>query len=58
MNLIIKCAMGWYDFSRLDQSKNYIKVHSLNCGEDKTATKQAKNILNNKKAKITIKEAA
>jgi 1,2-phenylacetyl-CoA epoxidase PaaB subunit len=58
MNLIIKCAMGWYDFSKLDQSNNYIKVHNLNCGDNKTAIKQAKNILHNKKAKITIKEAA
>jgi len=59
MNLIIKCAMGWYDFSKLDQSKlNYIKVHNLNCGDDKTAIKQARNILHNQKAKITIKEAA
>jgi 1,2-phenylacetyl-CoA epoxidase PaaB subunit len=56
MNIVFHITNGWYDFTKLDQSKNYIKVNSLNCGTNKKAIKQARNILHNKKANITIKE--
>ena len=54
-NIVIHKTNGWYDFTKLDQSQNYIKIHALNCGTNKKAIKQARYILHNKKAKITIK---
>lgn len=46
---------GWYDFSAIPQHNNYIKVHGLNCGTDRKAINQAKRILGDKKAVISIK---
>ena len=56
-NIIINLNNGWYDFSKLDQSNNYIKISALNCMTDKKAIKQARNILNNKQAQIFINKA-
>lgn len=56
-NIVIHISNGWYNFTKLDQSKNYIKIHNLNCGTNKKAIKQARIILHNNKAEITIKEA-
>ena len=36
-NIVIHITNGWYDFTKLDQSKNYIKIHALNCGTNKKA---------------------
>ena len=55
-NTITNIGNGWYDFTKLDQSNNYIKISALNCMSDKKAIKQARNILNNKQAQILIKE--
>ena len=55
-NTITNIGNGWYDFTKLDQSNNYIKISALNCMTDKKAIKQARNILNNKKAQILIKK--
>ena len=30
-NIIINLNNGWYDFSKLNQSNNYIKIEALNC---------------------------
>tara|TARA_Y100001970_G_C14243805_1_gene866594 strand:- start:2430 stop:2615 length:186 start_codon:yes stop_codon:yes gene_type:complete len=43
-----------YDFSKLNQSKRYIKVESLFCSSPRKAINQAKKILNDKKAKIEV----
>ncbi len=55
-NIILNLGHGWYDFTKLDQSNNYIKISASNCMSDKKAIKQARNILKNKKAQILIKE--
>ena len=55
-NIIINLNNGWYDFSKLNQSNNYIKIDALNCGTDKKAINRARKIINNKKAIITIKK--
>ena len=55
-NIIINLSNGWYDFSKLNQSNNYIKIDALNCGTDKKAINRARKIINNKKAIITIKK--
>jgi len=55
-NIILNLGHGWYDFTKLDQSNNYIKISALNCMTDKKAIKQARNILNNKQAQILIKK--
>ena len=57
-NIIFYITDGWYDFTKLNQSSNYIKINSLRCLTNKQATKQARNILHNKKANIIIKGAA
>ena len=54
--IIINLNNGWYDFSKLNQSDNYIKIDALNCGTDKKAINRARKIINNKKAIITIKK--
>ena len=55
-NIIINLNNGWYDFSKLNQSNNYIKIDALNCGTDRKAINRARKIINNKKAIITIKK--
>ena len=55
-NIIINLSNCWYDFSKLNQSNNYIKIDALNCGTDKKAINRARKIINNKKAIITIKK--
>tara|TARA_Y100000401_G_scaffold69953_1_gene56091 strand:- start:1336 stop:1524 length:189 start_codon:yes stop_codon:yes gene_type:complete len=55
-NIIINLNNGWYDFSKLNQSNNYIKIEALNCGTDRKAINRARKIINNKKAIITIKK--
>ena len=55
-NIIINLNNGWYDFTKLNQSNNYIKIDALNCGTDKKAINKARKIINNKKAIITIKK--
>jgi len=55
-NIIINLNNGWYDFSKLNQSDNYIKIDALNCGTDRKAINKARKIINNKKAIITIKK--
>tara|TARA_R100001015_G_C4541695_1_gene105543 strand:- start:26 stop:202 length:177 start_codon:yes stop_codon:yes gene_type:complete len=55
-NIIINLSNGWYDFSKLNQSNNYIKINALNCGTDKKAINRGRKIINNKKAIITIKK--
>ena len=55
-NIIINLNNGWYDFSKLDQSNNYIKIHALNCQTDRKAIYRARKIIKDKKAIITIKE--
>jgi multisubunit Na+/H+ antiporter MnhE subunit len=55
-NIIINLNNGWYDFSKLDQSNNYIKIHALNCQTDRKAINRARKIIKDKKAIITIKE--
>jgi len=55
-NIIINLNNGWYDFSKLNQSNNYIKIDALNCGTDRKAINKARKIINNKKAIITIKK--
>ena len=51
-----KLREGWYSFSDLNQSKNYIKIDSLRCGTDRKAINQAKRILKNKHANVVILE--
>ena len=53
-NTIIDFDNGWYDFSKLNQSANYIQIHSLNCGTERKAINRARKIINDKKAIITI----
>ena len=55
-NIIINLNNGWYDFSKLNQSNNYIKIDALNCGTDRKAINRARKIIYNKKAIITIKK--
>ena len=55
-NIIINLNNGWYDFSKLNQSDNYIKIDALNCETDRKAINRARKIINNKKAIITIKK--
>jgi hypothetical protein len=55
-NIIIDLNNGWYDFSKLNQSNNYIKIDALNCETDRKAINRARKIINNKKAIITIKK--
>ena len=33
---------GWYDFKNCPQEGRYIRIHGLNCGNDKNAMKKAK----------------
>jgi len=53
-NTIINFNNGWYDFSKLNQSANYIQIHFLNCGTDRKAINKARKIINDKKAIVTI----
>ena len=55
-NIIIDLNNGWYDFSKLNQSNNYIKIDALNCETDRKAINRARKIINNKQAIITIKK--
>ena len=54
--IIINLNNGWYDFTKLNQSNNYIKIDALNCGTDRKAINKARKIINDKKAIITIKK--
>ena len=55
-NIIINLNNGWYDFTKLNQSNNYIKIDALNCETDRKAINRARKIINDKKAIITIKK--
>lgn len=55
-NIILNLNNGWYDFSKLDQSNNYIKIDALNCQTDRKAINRARKIIKDKKAIITIKK--
>lgn len=54
MNEVIRLHNGWYSFVKIPQG--YFKIDGLNCGDDKTAIKQARRIIGDKKAVITITE--
>lgn len=55
-NIILNLGHGWYDFTKLDQSNNYIKIDALNCQTDRKAINRARKIIKDKKAQILIKE--
>ena len=54
MNVIKRMVAGWYSFTELDQSQNYIKIEALNCGTDRKAIKQARRIVGDPKAEIEV----
>ena len=54
LHKVKKLRDGWYSFSDLNQSKNYIKIDSLRCGTDRKAINQAKRILKDKHANVVI----
>tara|TARA_A100001201_G_C3919553_1_gene150145 strand:+ start:32 stop:424 length:393 start_codon:yes stop_codon:yes gene_type:complete len=56
LHKVKKLRDGWYSFSDLNQSKNYIKIDSLRCGTDRKAINQAKRILKDKHANVVILE--
>ena len=56
LHKVKKLRDGWYSFSDLNQSKNYIKIDSLRCETDRKAINQAKRILKDKHANVVILE--
>jgi len=56
-NVITHIGSQWYSFKDLNQEGRYIKVHALNCGSEVKAIKRARDILNDKKAIIVVKES-
>jgi len=54
-NIIVNLSNGWFDFSKLNQSNNYIIVNALKCGTERKAINRARKIINNKKAIIIVK---
>ena len=56
LHKVKKLRDGWYDFSDLDQSKNYMKIGCLRYTTDRKAINQAKRILKDKHANVVILE--
>ena len=54
MNIVKALGNGWYNFEALDQSHRYIKVANVCSGTDRKAINQARRILGDKQAPITI----
>jgi hypothetical protein len=53
--MIIKnLGNGWYNFEDLPQEHRYIKIANLNCGGDRKAINQARKIIGDNKAEISI----
>lgn len=43
--MIIKSlGNGWYDFSQCPQEDRFLKVHGLNCGNDRAALIKAREL--------------
>ena len=51
---VIRLYGGWYNFEKISQENNYIKVHNLRCNTDRKAINQAKKIIGDKKANVKI----
>ena len=56
-NIVINQGNGWYNFEGINQEKRYIKVYNVHCITDRKAINQARKILGDKLATITIELA-
>ena len=54
MYKVHRLGAGWYDFKDVPQEGHYIKVHGMNCGDDKAAIRRVARILNLKVNKSDV----
>ena len=55
MNYIIKKIGYMYNFESIPQEHSYVKICNLNCDTDRKAINQARKIIGNPHAKVTVK---